>query len=749
MRIFQSIRYHKDRPGNGCYLRKKKKTKTTSPSVSSTFGGVVVVVVVVVVVLCMVTGWVDRAVSSCLAAAVAPTPTTIAFVFSSNHHNNVTNKRKHSLHQHNNHRSTRNKRCFSWATLAAHQFYNDDHNNWNNHDPNPATGLMVTLAKEEQDRTYTALTTTTTTTYSLPNKKKTTTTTTKTAMLGRWWLHLPFWWSRSSTNGALASTAVPTEENTEILHPYQKTITNTHSTQPLPPQKQQTLSSSHPPSVHLQLLNPNHPNKNPEQQAPGSNPNDDNLRNQPPNNSSPATISIHTYRDPTTNKTWKAINTSRRKFRAYLEYRGVCKKQMGSSYNDWIETVHKTAIFWDESDRQEYRTLWKQGQLLTDRTEILSVYPSEKNNNDHRGVNGSSSHHLRKKRGGFSDLLYLYTERIAAILLDEQEDAAVAQSMTATSTATTRSGTDVIGWLQDHYGKENTDALRHENFVQMGTREQLERLKHFLEWFRSVFPYFYDRCEHCGASIKEDKAAAASTTTNAATNTHDDSITPLAGDANELDLEKEAGNDHKTFVGYIYPNETELQGKASRTELYQCHVCESFTRFPRFNSASHVINFRKGRCGEYSMLLFRFLRALQHECRWVVDWADHVWAEVLIENPSFGHRWVHLDPCEAAVDENYLYQGWGKKQTYILGFYLPPIRTVSGTSSASSSWTGAWSFQHPMIEDITRAYTRESWIEVCKRREESDDQVQEAIAKATLQLHEKLFKSATYGFSRL
>lgn len=33
-----------------------------------------------------------------------------------------------------------------------------------------------------------------------------------------------------------------------------------------------------------------------------------------------------------------------------------------------------------------------------------------------------------------------------------------------------------------------------------------------------------------------------------------------------------------------------------------------------------------------------------------------------------GKGWVHLDPCEAAVDEPLLYQSWGKNQTYILAF---------------------------------------------------------------------------------
>ena len=88
-------------------------------------------------------------------------------------------------------------------------------------------------------------------------------------------------------------------------------------------------------------------------------------------------------------------------------------------------------------------------------------------------------------------------------------------------------------------------------------------------------------------------------------------------------------DDQSTFLGYIYTDEYEAVGKASRTELYHCHKCRSFTRFPRYNSAFDIIQSRRGRCGEYSLLLYRFLRALNHDARWVVDWADHVWAEVL------------------------------------------------------------------------------------------------------------------------
>jgi len=56
-----------------------------------------------------------------------------------------------------------------------------------------------------------------------------------------------------------------------------------------------------------------------------------------------------------------------------------------------------------------------------------------------------------------------------------------------------------------------------------------------------------------------------------------------------------------------------------------------------------------------------------------VDWADHLWAEVRIDG-----QWVHLDPCEAAVDEPLLYQSWGKNQTYIFAFTSTRVVDVTG-----------------------------------------------------------------------
>lgn len=32
------------------------------------------------------------------------------------------------------------------------------------------------------------------------------------------------------------------------------------------------------------------------------------------------------------------------------------------------------------------------------------------------------------------------------------------------------------------------------------------------------------------------------------------------------------------------------------------------------------------------------------------------------------NNWIHIDPCEAAVNEPLIYQSWGKNQTYIISY---------------------------------------------------------------------------------
>lgn len=480
-------------------------------------------------------------------------------------------------------------------------------------------------------------------------------------------------------------------------------------------------------SAHLQLTDPNLMAKKKHKEGKKEEEENSSNNNKNKKKAKSGKVTIHTFQDPNTNTTWKALNTAKRKFAAFLRYSDCHHDddQQLLALSSAIET-NKLVIDQNSTEadklRDEWRALWKEGRLLTDRTELLAVYPSDKDGFS-KGDNNNESRNNSRKRGGFADLLHMYTDRLVAILQDEQDDAIAAQRPVGKDPDDTKSS-GLVGWLENNYGQAETEALKYEHFRALDAEEQLAKLKHFLEWFRSLFPYFYDRCGSCGASFKEDSA---SQTRDEHTNSNENK------DEDDLDDDRE----HETFVGYIFPSEEELVGKASRTELYQCHVCHDFTRFPRFNSASHVMDSRRGRCGEYSMLLFRFLRALNHECRWVVDWADHVWAEVLLDQgEGKPERWIHLDPCEAAVDENFIYQGWGKKQTFVLGFYLPPVRRTASTEASSAMKKRPYGpgKSFAMIEDITQTYTSDSWDDICKRREETEDQVVSAIERAIQEL---------------
>ena len=409
--------------------------------------------------------------------------------------------------------------------------------------------------------------------------------------------------------------------------------------------------------------------------------------NKSPSKSTKYNLKIHTYTD-VRGKVYTALNTPRDKFVAFLDYHRASRRYGRITTHEITTQVDAATA---AARRDEWRELWKKGQLLTERTEYLAIYPSDQEQQDGNGKDISTAHvnGNAKKRGGFSDLLHLYTQRLLSFLRDEQQDKK-----------------SILRWLQKEYGRTATARLQAEESSLYPPSEQLNHLKEFLEWFRGRFPYYYDRCGNCGASIREDVA----------NNMISDSTDSGKGG-------------HKTFLGYVYPLKPELKGRASRTELYQCHKCDSYTRFPRYNSAWHVMEHRRGRCGEYSMLLFRMMRALGHETRWVVDWADHVWVESFCDQLG---EWIHLDPCEAAVRENLLYQGWGKKQTYVLGFYAPSVTPNDGNAAASTVTNT------PLIEDITTSYTSDTKEEIQARRDESEQQVRAAVEKSTEYLRARL-----------
>ena len=121
----------------------------------------------------------------------------------------------------------------------------------------------------------------------------------------------------------------------------------------------------------------------------------------------------------------------------------------------------------------------------------------------------------------------------------------------------------------------------------------LVSLKSMLKWFKDNYPYYYSGCLVKGCNKSRDNS----------------------------------------FLGYLMARRDEKIFGAGRTEFNLCTSCGSISRFPRYNDAIKVLfDSKRGRCGEYSVCILALLECLGYEARWVVDWADHVWAEVRINN---------------------------------------------------------------------------------------------------------------------
>eukprot|EP00889_Picochlorum_renovo_P001310 jgi/Picre1/28340/NNA_003746.t1 len=75
--------------------------------------------------------------------------------------------------------------------------------------------------------------------------------------------------------------------------------------------------------------------------------------------------------------------------------------------------------------------------------------------------------------------------------------------------------------------------------------------------------------------------------------------------------------------------------------------------------------------------------ATGYKVRLVVDFKDHVWNEVLLQEEGV---WVHVDPCEGIVDKPLLYEeGWGKKVDLCVGVDLDTVADVTRRSAGRYS----------------------------------------------------------------
>lgn len=133
----------------------------------------------------------------------------------------------------------------------------------------------------------------------------------------------------------------------------------------------------------------------------------------------------------------------------------------------------------------------------------------------------------------------------------------------------------------------------------------------------------------------------------------------------------------KTFLEKTSDPSTdeEVCHQASRVECYICTACTACTRFPRYNDPIKLLETRQGRCGEWANCFALCCRAVGLDTRLVLDFTDHVWVEYYSTALC---RWIHLDPCEAAVDTPLLYSlGWGKKLTYCIGISKDGVADVT------------------------------------------------------------------------
>lgn len=161
------------------------------------------------------------------------------------------------------------------------------------------------------------------------------------------------------------------------------------------------------------------------------------------------------------------------------------------------------------------------------------------------------------------------------------------------------------------------------------------------------------------------------------------------------------------LAGTTTPTAAELIYKANRVEDYMCTSCGAHTRFPRYKDPGKLLETRTGRCGEWADCFVLCCRAADFETRLVMDFMDHVWAEVYSDKQQ---RWLHCDPCENVCDKPLLYEaGWKKRLTHIIAFSYDNIQDVT------------WRYSSNHVELLNRRTSvDENWLvwAICKLRAE-------------------------------
>ncbi|XP_058833758.1 peptide-N(4)-(N-acetyl-beta-glucosaminyl)asparagine amidase [Topomyia yanbarensis] len=153
-----------------------------------------------------------------------------------------------------------------------------------------------------------------------------------------------------------------------------------------------------------------------------------------------------------------------------------------------------------------------------------------------------------------------------------------------------------------------------------------------------------------------------------------------------------------------------------RVEVYKC--CNQLRRFFRYNDVEKLLHTRCGRCGEWANCFTFLCRALGYEARFVFSTGDHVWTEVYSARKR---RWIHVDPCENAIDSPLMYEhGWKKEICYVFAFSHEDIQDV----------TWRYSNEHNKVQMRRVSCTEKELLEaILKLRAKRRENVSEARLK--------------------
>ena len=118
------------------------------------------------------------------------------------------------------------------------------------------------------------------------------------------------------------------------------------------------------------------------------------------------------------------------------------------------------------------------------------------------------------------------------------------------------------------------------------------------------------------------------------------------------------------------------------------------------------------------------------------------------DNNNNSGRWVHLDPCEAAVDNPLLYENWGKNQTYIVAYHDPfYFGNWRGSSRGDAQKTQEiiesekarpGRRRYLPVEDVTRQYTSDESHVIEERRGIDNVSVANAVDEVSKKLVDML-----------